>query len=72
MEVDPATGLCINLLMRKMQNEEYNLYIDVTASIAEWILVAGLLTCICINYFHFKVFVNTLNLLIIHKCSKAT
>jgi len=53
VEVDDS-GLCNNLFLVKTSNPQYNLFMDLTASVAEWVLITGLLACICMYYFEFK------------------
>ena len=48
-------GSCTDLLRKKMENPHYNWYIDIISSVAEWIVVAGLLLSISLYYFEFKV-----------------
>jgi len=52
-EVDDS-GLCNDLFLVKSSNPEYNLFMDLTASIAEWVLITGMLACICVYYFEFR------------------
>jgi len=48
------SGICVNLLVIKKTNDNYSVLIDVSASIAEWILVVGLLVSITLYSFEFK------------------
>lgn len=48
------TEMCVNLLVIKKTNDNYSVVIDVSASIAEWILVVGLLVSITMYTFEFK------------------
>jgi len=53
VEMDDV-GSCTDLLRKKMENPHYNWYIDIISSVAEWIVVAGLLLSISLYYFEFK------------------